>query len=177
MQLDQIGEAVGSIGSSERGTFAALYQAHVREIRGLAFLLTGSEQAAEDLAQEAFIRVFGRLVHLRNPSSVEAYLRRTVVNLARMQFRHKAVERRYLAAKAAEAPTATDHDVVGLERLREALAELPYRQRAAVVLRFYADRPDEEIAELLGCATATVRSLISRAMPVLREVMGNDDVG
>lgn len=155
---------MGVLGGSER--LAQLYADHIVETRRLAYLLTGSRETGDDLAQDAFIRSFGRLAHLRKDENFRPYLRRTVVNLAKMRFRRGALEQRHLDAQRSAAPVSTTgaYD----DGLSDALMELPYRQRAAIVLRFYCDLPDEEIAEVLGCATGTVRSLISRGLESLR---------
>jgi len=165
---------VGFIGGSERERLADLYSKHVVEARRLAYLLTGSREAAEDLAQDAFIRSFGRLAHLRKEGSFGPYLRRTVVNLAKMRYRRSDVERRHLGSEKGAAPVAgtfLEED----QALSDALRSLPYRQRAAVVLRFYCDLADDETAAILGCATGTVRSLISRGLDALRSTMGSGD--
>ena len=166
---------VGFVGGKE-SKLADLYAGHVVETRRLAYLLTGSREAADDLTQDAFIKAFGRLAHLRDPNSFRPYLRRTVVNLAKMQFRRRSIEQRHLERHAAEAPVSG-----GVEReddtLREDLMQLPYRQRAAIVLRFYVDLPDQEIGDILGCADGTVRSLISRGLGSLREGARGDARG
>lgn len=119
--------------------------------------------------QEAFVRLGGRLVHLRRPEAFEAYLRRTVVNLARMHYRRRRVEREWLrrqpsaAEMSGPSPSLEDRD-----QLRRALHRLPARQRAALVLRFYEDLPETAIAEALRCRPGTVGSLISRGLARLR---------
>ena len=161
---------VSFVGGKE-SKLADLYATHVVETRRLAYLLTGSREAADDLTQDAFIRAFGRLAHLRDPHSFRPYLRKTVVNLAKMQYRRRAVERRHLEATAGEprsSPPGPDED----DSLRAALMALPYRQRAAIALRFYVDLTDEQTGDILGCATGTVRSLISRGLASLRDGMG-----
>lgn len=167
------GGTLGLLGDSER--LAELYANHIVETRRLAFLLTGSRETADDLAQDAFIRSFGRLVHLRKEGSFRPYLRRTVVNLARMRYRRQAVERRHLSSQKVirSGPVQDTHDEV----LSDALMQLPYRQRAAIVLRFYCDLPDEETATVLGCAPGTVRSLISRGLVGLRTSIQDGDLG
>lgn len=160
------------LGGSEK--LAELYADHIVETRRLAYLLTGSREAADDLAQDAFIRSFGRLAHLRKEENFRPYLRRTVVNLAKMRFRRDALEQRHLDAQRSAAPVSTT-DIYD-EGLSDALMQLPYRQRAAIVLRFYCDLPDEETAEMLGCATGTVRSLISRGLDALRVSIEGGDV-
>jgi RNA polymerase sigma-70 factor (sigma-E family) len=162
---------------ADRRSFEELYRLHSREVIRLAYLLTGSRELADDLTQDAFIRAYGRLAHLRSEDAFGPYLRRTVVNLARMQFRRRAVERRYLARQGSERSQSVADPMEADQKLEAALAELPYRQRIAVVLRFYADLPDEETAEVLGCTAGTVRSLISRGVTALRASLGGDGRG
>jgi hypothetical protein len=84
---------------TDKQTIEDLYRLHSRDARRLAYLLTGSKDAAEDITQDAFIRVIGRLGHLRDPTAFGPYLRRTVVNVARMQFRRRKVEARYVESE------------------------------------------------------------------------------
>src|SRR5204862_4558039 len=89
----------------EGGRLAELYVRHSAEATRLAYMLTGDRALAEDLAQDAFVRLAGRLVHLRDPGAFHAYLRRTVVNLSNSHFRRRKVERAYLErAKGAVDP-------------------------------------------------------------------------
>ena len=155
----------------ERGMLSELYVAYAPDGIRLAFLLTGDRALAEDLVQDAFVRLVGRLRHLREPSAFWTYLRRTIVNLATSHFRHRRVERAYLERVAA-APTAVTNDNDELdETMHRILLELPQRQRAAIVLRFYEDLTDVQTAAVLGCSPGTVRSLVSRGMQTLREEM------
>lgn len=166
----EFGGMVGFTGGDRR--LADLYASNVVETRRLAYLLTGSRETADDLTQDAFIKSFGKLAHLRREENFRPYLRRTVVNLAKMQYRRKAVEQRHLDSQKADSPqlsTLPDEDEV----LRDALIQLPYRQRAAIVLRHYLDMADEDVAEILGCAAGTVRSLVSRGLVSLRETLGD----
>jgi RNA polymerase sigma-70 factor (sigma-E family) len=155
----------------ERGSLSELYVAYAPDALRLAFLLTGDRALAEDLVQDAFVRLVGRLRHLREPDAFWAYLRRTIVNLATSHFRHRRVERAYLERQAA-APTATTNDNDELdESMHQVLLGLPQRQRAAIVLRFYEDLSDVQTAAVLGCSPGTVRSLVSRGMQTLRETL------
>jgi RNA polymerase sigma-70 factor (sigma-E family) len=158
-----------------RGRLAELYLRHADGAIRLAYLLTGDRALAEDLVQDAFVRLAGRLRHLRDPAAFDAYLRRTVVNLSRMHFRHARVERAYLDQQPP--PEAEpDPDVALRETVRVTLMALPERQRAALVLRFYLAMPDAEIADVLRCRRATVRSLAFRGLEALRvEMRGEDD--
>jgi RNA polymerase sigma-70 factor (sigma-E family) len=135
----------------------------------LAYLLTGDRALAEDIAQDAFVRVVGRLGHLRDPGAFDAYLRRAIVNLAKNHHRRRAIERRFLSA------THTPEDVPGHERqlvdrhaIVDALGRLTPRQRAAIVLRYYEDLSEDAIAQIIRCRPATVRSLIARGVQALR---------
>lgn len=152
-----------------------LYLRHAPAALRLAFLLTGDRSLADDLVQDAFVRLFGRLLHLRNPDAFESYLRQTVVNLSRMHFRRKQVERSYLRQQQLglqEEETSPDLDV--REDLWQALLQLPARQRAAIVLHFYEDLSEQQASEVLRCRPGTYRSLVSRGVAQLRATVRGD---
>lgn len=160
-----------SSGAAADSGFNDLYARHVAEAGRLAYLLTGDRELAEDLVHDAFIRAVGRWRHIRQPEAFDAYLRRTIVNLANSHFRRRSVERRYLRKQAAIRELATPAPETPMDRpLRAALLSLPIRQRTAVVLRFYEDLSEAQTAALMGCSTGTVKSLTSRGMTKLREV-------
>src|SRR5258705_3292374 len=122
------------------GRLAELYALHAAEAIRLAYFLTGDRLLAEDLVQDAFVKLAVRLVHLRDPDAFDAYLRRTVVNLANSSFRRRRVERAYLRRSAAEPPTVeAAHDAERRDELWQDLQRLPSRQRTAIVLRIYED--------------------------------------
>jgi RNA polymerase sigma-70 factor (sigma-E family) len=163
--------AVVPFGVSHRSRLAEVYARHAPEGIRLAYLLTGDRALSEDLVQEAFLRFVGRLHFMRNPDAFEGYLRRTIVNLSKNHFRHTAVERSYLARHAGQVVEGRpDPDVSTYETIRTALLALPVRQRAAIVLRYYEDLPEGQIAEILGCRPATVRSLVARGLETLRQI-------
>jgi RNA polymerase sigma-70 factor (sigma-E family) len=153
----------------DRDQLADLYVAHAPEAVRLAFLLTGDAGLAEDLVQDAFARLVGRLRHLRDPAAFGAYLRRTIVNLATSHFRHRRVERAYLEREAATPSREGNPNEALDETMHAVVLGLPKRQRAAIVLRFYEDLSDVQTAEILRCSAGTVRSLVSRGMKTLRE--------
>ena len=160
------------------GRLAELYTRHAAEAIRLAYVLTGDRLLAEDLVQDAFVKLAGRLVHLRDPGAFDAYLRRTIVNLANSSFRRKRVEREYLRRSAAEpAPVADGHDTDRRDELWRDLQRLPARQRTAIVLRIYEDLPEARVAEILGCRPGTVRSLVSRGLAQLRIHVRSDRDG
>ncbi|MDQ3952140.1 MAG: SigE family RNA polymerase sigma factor [Actinomycetota bacterium] len=158
-----------------RGRFADLYAAHGRDAVRLGYLLTGNAADAEDLAQEAFVRLLGKFGDLRKPEAFRTYLMRTVTNLARGRARHRDVERRHEGALLArseetvEAPDLGQRDALGA-----ALARLPYRQRAALVLRYCEDLSEQQTAEVLDTSVKAVKGLVTRGLAALR---GQEEVG
>ncbi len=114
-----------------------LYLRHADDAVRPAYLITGDRALAEDLVQDAFVKLAGRLLHLRDPGGFEAYLRRTIVNVTNSTFRRRKVEQRYAERQASlRQPVGEDPDVPSREALRAALLSLPVRQRTAIVLRF-----------------------------------------
>lgn len=157
------------------GRLEELYARHVPTAIGFAYLLTGDRAAAEDLVHEAFVRVVGRLRHLRMPDAFDTHLRRTVVNLHVSRLRHLRVERAYVAREGRRSSTAVAaHDVSDRDVVWRALDRLPRRQRAAVVLRYFEDLSERETAEILRCSVAAVKALTARALENLRTEMRGD---
>jgi RNA polymerase sigma-70 factor (sigma-E family) len=154
-----------------------LYLCHGQEALRLAYVLTGDRELAEDLAQEAFVRVARRLTGLRNADAVRWYLRRTVVNLANSHLRRRRVERAHMPVLvgSAAAPDAGTADVVTTQAVRDAVARLPARQRAVVVLRYYQDLTDQQIAGVLNCPVGSVKSALHRATAILRQQLGQEE--
>ena len=151
-----------------RGQLDELYQRCAPAGLRVAYLLTGDAGLAEDLVQEAFARLIGRLRHLREPAAFDAYLRRTIVNLSASHFRHQAVVRAYERRYSSVEHATREPDVIEHEAMRKALLGLPERQRAAIVLRFYEDLPEAEVAGILRCRPGTVRSLVTRGVQAMR---------
>jgi RNA polymerase sigma-70 factor (sigma-E family) len=152
---------------------ADLYRQHAAHAVQLAYLLTGDRYRAEDLVQDAFVRLLGRFHDLRKPESFPFYLRRTIVNLSRDHFRRLQRERSLpnMPTQSAE----IDHQMGRIDdrdELLQALQDLPPRQRAAVVLRFCEGLTEHETAEVLETSTGAVNSLVSRGLGTLRERMG-----
>jgi RNA polymerase sigma-70 factor (sigma-E family) len=171
-------ESTGSgISRSSRGKTEDLYWGNAAGALRLAYLLTGDRELAEDLAQDAFVRVFGRFQHLREPAAFETYLRRTILNLSKDHFRKLRIERAYLARERSQASPERGHagEVERRDELLRALHRLPHRQRAAVVLRYCEDLPAQEAAAVLGISVGAVKSLVNRALKTLRSEMGDND--
>lgn len=155
----------------EGGVLAELYAQHASRALRLAYLLTGDASLAEDLVQDAFVRLAGRLLHLRDPGGFDAYLRQTIVNLARSHFRRKALEGRFIEWRPEPSPVS-DPDLSDREATRRALMELPIRQKTAIVLRYFEDLSERQTADLMRCRPAAVKSLVSRGMTTLRTQLG-----
>jgi len=157
----------------EGGRLAQLYERHADGALRLAYLLTGDLPLAEDLVHDAFVKLAGRLLHVRDPGSFDAYLRRTVVNLAISHFRRRKVERAYLERERRLARAdPVEPEPAAREAMKRALLRLPHRQRAAIVLRFYLDLSEAETAEALRCRPGTAKSLVSRGLRTLRNELG-----
>jgi RNA polymerase sigma-70 factor (sigma-E family) len=156
------------------GGLEELYRRHVDDAVRLAVLLTGDRSLAEDLVQDAFVKVLGRFHDLRNRDAFWWYLRRTIVNLSNSHFRRRRVERAWLERQRPEPAAPSGHDVEERDRVLAALMTLRPEQRAAVVLRFYEDLSEADTAEALGRPVGTVKSMVSRGMDRLREELGDD---
>jgi RNA polymerase sigma factor (sigma-70 family) len=143
-----------------------LYLQHCQSLVRLALLLTGSRADAPDLVHAALIKVARRLTTLdATPENLLAYVRRSIVNECRGWHRHRVVEQRHARfdPRISLPPE--------LDEIWSALAELPERRRAALVLRFYHDLSIEQVADALDCRPGTAKSLIHRGLESLRKEM------
>jgi len=158
----------GAAGDSAAAAVGTLYQASALGLIRLAYLMLGDRPSAEDVVQEAFIGLYRRWDRLADTGNAAYYLRASVLNGCRSVLRHRAVRRRGVAYQLPEA-SAEAVALSGEEReeVTRAVTRLPHRQREALVLRFYLDLPDEEIARVMGILPGTVRSTIHRAMGAL----------
>ena len=155
---------------------STLFDQHYGSLCRLAYVLLGDGAQAEDVVQEAFLRTFTGFGRLRDRSRADAYLRRSVVNLSRSRLRRRGAEGRSNAAvhraeRLDELPGRHDLDLL------EAVRALPPRQRAAVVLFYYADLPESEVASSLGCSVGTVKSQLAKARATLARCLGADGEG
>lgn len=156
-------------------TIDELYRDHGPAALRLAFLLVGDRAQAEDLVHEGFVRLLGRLRQIREPEALRAYLNQSIVNLAKNDRRHEGVRRRFLASQAnPESVSTSMPDLAGRDEVHRRLLDLPYRQRAALVLRYCEDLPETDVAEALGTSPKAVRSLVGRGLATLRNERNSD---
>ena len=149
-----------------------LYRVHVPNGVRLAFLVSGDIGAAEDAAHDAFVRVASGVGRLRSAEAFGAYYRRAVVNAvlaaARSDARRVSRERRSIEGQSELTPADGEHELLAI------VGQLPPRQRAALVLRYWSDLDDRAIASTLGCRRSTVRSLVARGLSQLREELSHE---
>ena len=152
-----------------------LFRDHHLELVRLALLMVGDLATAEDVVQDAFERLHRGWHGLRQPSSGLAYVRSSVLNGCRSVHRRAAVARKHVPRLAAESPGAPGEDPASAAENRGELAAalrlLPRRQREVLVLRYYLDLPDDQIARDLGLAMSSVRSARRRALAALERFL------
>jgi RNA polymerase sigma-70 factor (sigma-E family) len=166
-------DAAAGFVTERTGRIESLYRQHVARVTRIAYLLVGDAAVAQEIAHDAFIRTCGRLHSMRDPSAFGAYLTRTTVNLCKRHRQRRALELRHLDRQAASVPAyVSQPDVETKDQVLGILRALPHRQRAAIVLRFYGDLSESDIADALGCPPGTVKSLISRGLQRLRAELG-----
>ena len=149
--------------------FAEFVAARSGSLHRAAYLMVGDAQLAQDLVQEALTKAFVAWPRLRDPRAAEAYTRKAITTTAIGWFRRKGW--------AGERPTGSLPDnavaghadaVVRHEWLWQALQDLPARQRAAIVLRYYEDLTEAQTADAMGCAVGTVKSQVAAGLARLR---------
>jgi RNA polymerase sigma-70 factor (sigma-E family) len=147
-----------------------LYATQYRSLVRLASLLLRDVTAAEEVVQDAFVAMHGSWRRLRDPDRALAYLRQAVVNRARSALRHRKVEERHAPAPMPDHASAEHVALEALERQQviHALDALPARQREVLVLRYYLDLSEAQIAETIGISRGAVKSHASRGMATLR---------
>ena len=150
-----------------------LYRDHGQAAFRLAYLLTGDRARAEDVVQDAFVRMLARVRHIRATDTMRAYLTRTVVNLAKNEYRREGRLRAFLDSGRGAGPvSASLPDLEGRDEVHGLLLRLPWRQRVALVLRYCEDRSEAEVADTLGISSKAVRSLVGRGLQTIRTVNG-----
>ncbi|WP_433200924.1 SigE family RNA polymerase sigma factor [Dactylosporangium sp. CS-047395] len=156
--------------TGDDAAFEEFVQARAGALLRSAYLLTADRQAAEDLLQDVLEQMYVRWSRIR--ASPEAYARQALVNRAtnRWRWRRRRPETPLVEGMGAPQPDHADR-VASHAAVLGVLRALPARQRAVVVLRYLEDRPEAEIAQLLGCSVGTVKSHSARGLARLRAVL------
>ncbi|OQR61013.1 SigE family RNA polymerase sigma factor [Streptomyces maremycinicus] len=149
------------------------YRAHYRSLLGLAALLLDDTASCEDVVQEAFIRVHSARKRVRDPEKTLAYLRQTVVNLSRSALRRRILGLKLLSKPMPDMASAEEGAYDQLERdsLIKAMKGLQRRQREVLVLRYFADMTEAQVAATLGISLGSVKAYGSRGIAALRIAM------
>ncbi len=147
--------------------FADFFSARFDGARRIAYAMCGSWSDAEEIAQNAFVRVYARWAKIRI-DTVDAYLR-TVLTRVFLDSRRRGRAREHAVAELPERPVPPDHSSHERIAMQSALMAVPPGQRAVLVLRFVADLSVEQVAETLGCSAGTVKSQTARGLATLRE--------
>lgn len=154
-------------------SFEELYRAQRLSMVRLAAFLVDDVALAEDVVHDAFTALHARWHHLRESHKALPYLRRAVVNNSRSVLRRRRTARAYIWPRP-EATPGADNNVLAADehrRLRQALAKLPRRQREVLVLRYWADLSEAEIAATLAVSPGTVKSSASRGLDTLEAAL------
>ncbi|MFR9672900.1 SigE family RNA polymerase sigma factor [Streptomyces sp. TR06-5] len=149
------------------------YRTHYRSLLGLAALLLDDTASCEDVVQEAFIRVHSARKRVRDPQKTLAYLRQTVVNLSRSTLRRRILGMKLLSKPMPDMASAEEgaYDRMERDELKRALRGLQRRQREVLVLRYFADMTEAQVAEVLGLSLGSVKAYGSRGIAALRVAM------
>jgi len=160
--------------------FEAYVNARQSALVRTAFLLTGELHSAEDLVQAALVKLYLSWGKVRQQGSIDAYVRRIMVNEHTTWWRRAWRRRETSVGQPPEnegVPASSDSDLEERDAMWRALQSLPPRQRAAVVLRYYEDLSEADTAELLNCSVGTVKSQTSRALATLRGALTEESEG
>ena len=169
--------AAAAQGRSRDWAVTELYSLHYGALVRLAALLVRDIPTAEDVVQDSFVAMHRSWQRLRNAESALAYLRHAVLNRSRSVLRHRAVVDKHRPNPPPDMPSAEYGTLVRLEQsaVVAALRKLPDRQREAIVLRYYADFSEAEVAAAMGISRRAVKSHTARAMAALRADLEQQD--
>ena len=154
----------------------AIYSEHYRSLVRLAAFLVRDNATAEEVVQDSFVAMHGAWRRLRDTDKALSYLRQSVVNRSRSVLRHRIVVDKNTPKPPPDMPSAEHGAIIQLERSAVviALRGLPERQREALVLRYYGDMSEAQIASVMGISRGAVKSHTARAMSALRTVLERD---
>jgi RNA polymerase sigma-70 factor (sigma-E family) len=171
--LDPVPESTASVPRSADEAVGVLYATHWFQLVRLATLLTRDASVAEELVQDAFVSLHRRWHALADPAAAHGYLRTTVINNARSTLRHRGVEERYRQPGPPEPAGPEERAVQATEdaRVMAALRTLSRRQQEVLVLRYYADLSEQDIARTLGLTKGAVKSHAHRGLAALKAAL------
>jgi len=149
----------------------ALYRTRDSDAFRLAYLMSGDRAVAEEIVQEAFVRIWQSWERIRDADAYP-YLRATIINLARSVLRRKALEIRHAVRRRED---VVNEDVTDRLDTVRAVASLPPRQRACIALRFYEDLSESQTAEILGITVGGVKSQTAKALRRLAVILGGEN--
>lgn len=161
-----------AVDSTDAGSFEAFFEDHYETLLKAVYLVTGNRSEAEDLAQEAFVKVYERWDRVRGTENPAGYLYRTAINAHHSRLRRLAVAARKPWSRREPDPLEASED---RDEIRRALASLSDGQREAIVLVEWLDMTDAEAGEILGVSPVTVRVRITRARQALAKQVRIDD--
>jgi RNA polymerase sigma-70 factor, ECF subfamily len=174
---DDAAELLAALAAGDRAAFTRVAKAHYDLVYRIAWRMLGGPGEAEDVAQDVFLRLWHSAGQVRQAGSLRAWLARVATNLAIDRLRRRRPE------VVAELPEIADPDPGPDRRVERraageivsaAVAGLPERQRVAVVLTYYEELANAEVAEALGISVEAVESLLARARRKLKEVLDSD---
>ncbi|MFG3418532.1 SigE family RNA polymerase sigma factor [Micromonospora sp. NPDC049460] len=149
--------------------------ARLPALRRLAYALSGDADQADDLVQETATRLYSRWSRIREVGQLDAYVRAVLVRLF-LDTRRRGWWRVHLFGGPPDTRSTEDRGVEERTVLHQALAEVPPRQRAVLVLRFVHDLPVDEVARTLGCSAGTVKSQTSHGLAAMRRLLGGREL-
>jgi RNA polymerase sigma-70 factor (sigma-E family) len=166
-------EADAGAGDVSVDLLTETYRSHYSSLLKLAALLLDDTASCEDVVQEAFIRVHSARLRVRDPEKTLAYLRQTVVNLSRSTLRRRLTGLRLAPKPMPDMASAEEgaYDLLEKDALIQALKGLQRRQREVLVLRYYSDLTEAQVAGLLGISIGSVKAYGSRGIDALRVKM------
>jgi len=155
------------------GAVSEIYRTEYKSLVRLAYLFVHDVPTAEEVVQDSFVSMHRSWVKIRDSKKALAYLRQSVVNGSRSVLRHRTVVDKNAPKPAPDEPSAESGAITLLERgqVVEALRRLPDRQREALVLRYYGDFSEAEIAKAMGISKGAVKSHTARGMAALKSIM------
>jgi RNA polymerase sigma-70 factor (sigma-E family) len=168
-----LGTAASRIAAEADLAITQMYHAEYRSLVRMAAMLVGDTGTAEEVVQDSFVAMHAAWRRLRDADKALHYLRRSVVNRSRSVLRHRVVVDKHLPKGEPDMPSAEQSAITRLERsaVVAALLTLPDRQREALVLKFYLDLSEEEVAAAMKISRGAVKSHTARGKAAMRTVL------